>query len=124
MGNDPWIGGGGDFRLPQDLVEDMIEQGIIFLSQICDPVNTTYLSQEWLSPDVMEIEEEEENMVAWNKYIKDLKDNHNRLKDCEDVLIWSRNSPSHGYSVITEEDEHLELLWWHSTSRSYNCPLK
>ena len=97
-------------------MDGLREQGIISVAHINDLANTTFISQNGLDANTLGIVEVEHKQ-AWERYIKELKDNHIRLKDNEDIIVWSRNPyggtnlPKPGYEVIREEEEVIEIHW-------------
>jgi len=76
------------------------QQGIIYLSQVGDLVNTSIYTQEWKSHREIDLDDGFE--AIWDSYTRALKLAHIRLKDQEYELVWATDpfgiySPKVGY---------------------------
>ena len=71
-----------------------------------------------------------EEREIWEVYTRALQICHIILTTIEDSLLWSRNqvggnySPKLVYTIIREEEDYNEPLWWHKYLWKFKFPLK
>eukprot|EP01018_Ginkgo_biloba_P031210 Gb_14160 [translate_table: standard] len=89
LGEDPWVGYGGSFRLSKGVLQCLQERGLFNLSQATNMGLSTVWRKEWKSTNLIGLVDEA--MEESEAFVNCFRSSHVRLKDIEDELIWSKN---------------------------------
>lgn len=127
IGSDPWPGSDMRHILPQPLIDFLRDEGILKLSHLDNPDNTTLWHQGWESTRDLGLEDVYHQ--GWNQYLKALSAGHIRLADREDELVWALSALEEyiqkvGYIHLNATKINGALKrWWKSIWRS-KCSAK
>lgn len=116
IGIDPWTGSGNVYQLPPDLITFLNNIGVLYISQLGDQRNSTFLLQAWRTGEEWNIPIQWERQ--WKNYLQALTESHVRFNEDEDELIWGLSKKGHysskqGYDLIQAEAKPDRLKsWW------------
>lgn len=116
IGRDPWIGCGNAHQLPLDLLQILIEKGIMHINHAADPEQSSFLHQAWKTARSLLLPRQWHQ--SWHTYTSALQESHIRLREGEDEIIWAiaksgRYSLKEGYLLLANNHKpQLIKSWW------------
>jgi ribonuclease HI len=84
--------------------------------------------QEWRTTGMIGLNEDK--VVEWEGFVAKLRNSHVRIKDEEDVWLWSKSpalgiyTSKVGYRALCEDQGSGEAGWWWKIVCKFQCPLK
>ena len=76
---DPWASSLDSHRIPEAMIDSLMDQGVLSFGQIWDDLNKTSMKQAWIKAEDLGFEVEER--FLWEKYYKAWHDFHIRLME-------------------------------------------
>jgi hypothetical protein len=102
------------FQLPKALKISLNIQGVHFLVEIIDPMNTSIWNQGWMEANKLVLQGEEVRL--WYHYMQRLKQSAMRIREGDDGLVWSKNIP--GGIFTMKLGYQAKLRMWRKKKRS------